>query len=442
MLSQAFCQPRSLLRSVISAGVLSITVAAAGQSFNSDALSAVANSFSPLTVDPIVLLHPALPIDPTYDPQLAAYQLSLSLQLDRTLKPVLSYSEAPPSLGDLYMSVLRDAQWATVPLIKTQRDSLAQVQLTLYGSSTNTPTAGYHTYLTLKAAYERALAAYQAASPDNITPPIQQQLDSAKRDLALRGHQNIYQPAEIQYSSLVAQKSYAWRDSDLAKVSAALVSHDGVDTFGTITQSIVNDFDNQPWSHISLKGTDLRHPASPSILPLQAARQQDHWWTFPVALQDGTGSCSSDLTDDNFTLEFDAVRIAVVRPWYDDMLWSSQSWRLPLQGIPISDGTIRTNVGSSPAIVNSLILVRNVVLAGPAIKACLPLLRSSVKQSLSVTFGPFQLAGTTTTTAVYLAPTLSQTSIAFFNPQLIGYGVTLLPKTPNPNNDFLWPTPQ
>jgi hypothetical protein len=225
-------------------------------------------------------------------------------------------------------------------------------------------------------------------------------------------------------------------------VSAALVSHDGVNTYGTITQSVLNDFDNQPWSHISLKGADLHHPTSPSLLPLQDALQQEHWWKFPVGLQDGNASCSPDLTDDTFTLEFDAVRITVVRPWYDDALWSSQSWRLIPQVTLISDGTTGTNTGSSPAIINSIILVRNVVLAGPAIKACLPIVRSSVKQSQPVDFGPFQIAGTTKTTSIYLAPTLSQTSIVFSNPQLIGYGVTLLPKTPNPNNDYLWPTPQ
>jgi hypothetical protein len=90
MLGHVYCQPRLLGMSAIATGMFPIVFPAVGQWFSTEALRAVSKSFSPLTDDPVLVLHLGLPINPTDDSQrIASYELPLSTLLDQTLKPIL-----------------------------------------------------------------------------------------------------------------------------------------------------------------------------------------------------------------------------------------------------------------------------------------------------------------------------------------------------------------
>jgi hypothetical protein len=153
------------------------------------------------------------------------------------------------------------------------------------------------------------------------------------------------------------------------------------------------------------------------------------------------GTCRGHLTDSNFAVHFEAAAATIRRDWFDPNVFGSQAWRwnnAPQAGL-LSDGGQDSNAGSAPLFPSSVLMVRALTISGPALLPCLPYIRQAVNNQETVGFGPFTIAGTSSSQSpYYLPPILTTTSIHVVYPQVVAYGVTALPKTPNPNPDFVW----
>ena len=104
----------------------------------------------------------------------------------------------------------------------------------------------------------------------------------------------------------------------------------------------------------------------------------------------------------------------------------------------LSDG-VDTNSGVAPLYASSILIVRGVTISGPALVPCLPYIRNAVRNRQTVGFGPLTIAGPSSSQSpYYLPPLITTTSVEILYPQVVAYGVAVLPKTPNPNPDFVW----
>jgi hypothetical protein len=82
------------------------------QSGDAEAYKVLAVVLSNLASDPVVLLNPGLFIDPTYDSSDVVERRALSTRFNTLVKPTLLFAPSGRTLGELYVSVLTNAQWS------------------------------------------------------------------------------------------------------------------------------------------------------------------------------------------------------------------------------------------------------------------------------------------------------------------------------------------
>ena len=410
----------------------------ASATFDADAYRAVAATLSTYTSDPIVLIRPALLVDPVFSGNTPGERAFVSDTLDTMLSATLLYQPAGHMLGDVYADALANATWASLPLLPAQRQDLARLQQLLFADSHNTPTSSYQTYLSLKRAYDTLEQQYEVAQPSEVTPEFRNKLDQAEQDLRLKGNSPVYGPAESQYAALQSQASYKWRDAALqTATAAATVSADGKRHMATTTSVDLGDLEGMSWSHFTLTGGQLHHPSG---FPRLGATVTDatSWWSFPNTV----AVCPSHLTRNDFIVQFDAAIVTAKRPWLDETLFSSQAWKWSRPAGLLSDGRDDGNAGEAPAFPNAVIVVKEVTISGPSITPCLGRLRTAATNDETVSFGPFVIGGRAGyASARYLTPILTGQTIRVPYTQLLAFPVTVLPKSPNPNLDYQWPTP-
>lgn len=411
---------------------------AVSQTVNVRAYSGVAKSLSHLTSDPIVLLKPGRFLDPSYhylDPQ---NRYTDALQFNRMLKPLLLYSESSNDLAALYAAVLTDEQWASVPLLPLQVAERLKLREVLYNND-GTPKTGYRRYLEKKKTWLEIDELYQKTPENERTPELEARHQEALDEFdLLRGK---YESSENRYEQLNEQASLKWRDADIEKLAAfRSVSTTGSPYLLTTTSPALDDAEAFNWVTVRVTAAQLLQtdPLPKFTKGLDGNALQ--WWHWANSADVDVQTCADALDNADFTIDFEVALAQIERDWFDEKVFESQAWRWKSGSTDlISDGEDDENRGVSPVILRSVVVVRSVTLSGPSIIPCLPFVRKAVSTRHDVAFGPFQIAGGIgQPSSFYLPPIITQKTMRVVYPQILGYGVSVLPKTPNPNPGYTW----
>jgi len=294
-----------------------------------------------------------------------------------------------------------------------------------------------------KKVYDELKKQYDSTRADKRTRDMDSELQTAADAIALAG-QATYESAEESYQLLTEAGSLKWRDSAIEALRQAMVSSAGNKTLLPADPSPQFDaMEDLDWVSVSL---DVPQSNSSGPLPRFAAalnQTTPEWWSWSEDPGSSAEMCRAHIGDGEFTLTFDAAVARIVRGWLDPRVFDSQDWRWNSRSsaeLP-SNGEDGNNSGSAPLYVSSAFIARSVTITGQGILPCLSFIRKAVANHQSVGFGPFTIAGfTLPPLAVYLPPIVTETGVHVVYPQAFGYGVSVLPKVPNPNRDFVWPS--
>ena len=151
---------------------------------------------------------------------------------------------------------------------------------------------------------------------------------------------------------------------------------------------------------------------------------------------------TSSETDTNFeSIEFDVLRVPLRRSWWDANIFESKAWKFhpDLDSTPLSDGATPPS-GQMVGYVSSLIIVRNVVIKMDTTSEKNSYAMSEISGSASGGWGPFSLKANyyrkdERTTHDFVK---DNNSITIEGMQIIGFECTLIPKSPNPDEELNW----
>ena len=430
----------SSLSSALGALVLMVP-ALLGAQADIDAFQNVANIMALSTGGRVIVLHPGIFIDPTYDSMNKQEQLPYVSFYNQMLTSSVIYTPAQHDLAELFSSVLSNAEWATVPLVPAQVQELTQVSQLLYVDSDHTPTKGYARYLQKKSTYEEINLRYENTPEAQRTAELSTELQTASDDLDLAGHKAVYEPAETRLKLLTAMKSLQWRADDLVKVSAATVPPgDGNHWLLTETTPPLDAIDQTSWTSASFTRTQLNNVSSEPSPGVMTSPATQTWWHWGGAARSGS-ACAEHVPTGALSVEFDFVNIRFVRPWFDPQLFESQAWRLRAGTELFSDGNNTGNTGSSPVFATGIIVVKNLKISGDVVADCRNDIRRAVRNHQEIGFGPFRLSGGAIgADSSYVIASVTSRQILVPQLQIIGLTSEVLPKSPNPNPNFQWPS--
>jgi hypothetical protein len=407
------------------------------QNTNLRAHSGIAKTFAPLTTDPVVLLKPGYFIDPLYDPSSSNQAYMSAGELNRLLKPSLIFTATPKDLGNVYSNILTQEQWALVPLLPgqvTERNGLHGV---LYKDD-GAPTAGYQDYLSKKKTFEDIDEIYRNTPEGQRTPELEDKYRRAEDALNIVGR---WEPKHNRYEQLNEEASLLWRDVDIKNLEQFRSSSSSGNGFLLTETSPTFDAEITTWTTIRVSAVELRQtdPLAKFANGVEAAALRWWYWSNPTDVD--TSVCGSDIEDSDFTIQFDIAIAIVKRPWMDAKVFDSRAWRWRSGSNELlSDGRDEQNQGTAPLFPHSVLLVRSVILSGPGLLPCLPYVRKAIAARHEVGFGPFRVTGPSLSpSSYYLPPIITKNAIHVLYPQVLGYGVNMLPKTPNSNPAFVWP---
>lgn len=351
---------------------------------------------------------------------------------NQAVTPALLYQGSGLDISHIYEQILTQAEWAQMPLLKTQRDQLGALRKQLFIHD-QVPTPAYTNYLAKKRRYEDLKQKYDATAEEQRTEALKLDLQQADDDLLL-AHSNVFGPAEEQYHELLDLSSSAWIASDRDNFRRSqMMDSAGRPFWPALFGESFLDTSKIHWTTFVISGSQLRFsqaspPFSRSIDPNAS------WWRW---FHGGTFPSVEHLASDTFQLEFDAVLLPIRRDWFDSKILGSDAWRWrDGQQQLLSDGKDEENAGSVPAVVNGLVLVRNVQIVGLDMANIGVRLHDALQRKERVAFGPFTLVGSVDT---FWIPPLSDSSRIFVPyPQVIAVVVSVFPKSPNPNSDYQW----
>jgi hypothetical protein len=377
-------------------------------------------------------------LDPAYhhlDPQ---KRYTDAMQFNRMLKPLLIYSESSNDLAALYAAVLTDEQWASVPLLPLQVAERVKLREFLYNND-GTPKIGYQRYLEKKKAWLEIDELYQKTPENERTPELEARHQQALDEFDLLRPK--YEAAENRYEQLNEQASLKWRDADIERLAAfRSVSTIGNPYLLTTTSPAFDDAEAFNWITVQVTAGQLLQTDPLPKFTNGLDNNALQWWHWANPADVDVNSCIDALDNADFTIQFEVALAKIERDWFDEKVFESQAWRWKSDSTDlISDGENDENRGLSPVVLRSVVVVRSVTISGPSVIPCLPFVRKAVSAHHAIAFGPFQIAGGIgEPSSFYLPPIITQKAIRVVYPQILGYGVRVLPKTPNPNPGYTW----
>jgi hypothetical protein len=151
-----------------------------------------------------------------------------------------------------------------------------------------------------------------------------------------------------------------------------------------------------------------------------------------------------------YTIDMELARVSIDRPWMDSAALKSRAWKWldssPYFGQVISDGGDAasgvTPKGVMPFMPTGVLLARNVTLAGTWSADLKTTYDSHTTAGGSVGWGPFSFGGRTDLreSTSYVKANAAGNTISFSSPQILGFFVEVLPKSPDPDPRYKFPS--
>ncbi len=413
-------------------------------------LPAIAGGDDPQSL--LAVFNPGQYIPPNMDPVTKKDdRYALSVLFDAVPQFSWVYKPAASPVSNTYDSILKYKEAPISNLTPEQKQKLeeADVIVNEYGGV-------YNQY---ELAYYQALDAYDAAYATwvNGGPPIPRttllKLESAYQAWVGLGHKNAYESAIAvigAYEGLEPQKF--WKDLS-TRYDRGTEYSGGNSSFQVVGMSppYKTWFQDTGWTEFTFTQNDMDNQRNSEAIGVSGNLDM----TYGIFRVSGDGSFQQDSkyvkidqTELNFSCKL--MRITLDRGWMNPLVLSSRAWRwakgTPVYGSKLSTGgDIFDDVaptGNMTVIPTAAILSKDLVVTGVLNKTQVEEFNREIAANASVGIGPFSIAGrfNMENHPGSEKGNIAANGIKAPDIQIIAFICALLPESPNPDSNLVWPS--
>ncbi len=408
----------------------------------------------------LVLANPGILIDPKLDMNNQADYYRLSRVIDRVMTPTWIYRPTTERTVDVYNTIL---QYKEPPVIRPnaiQQKLLDDARRKLYSDQAkgilSEQYARFKTKRRALATATTAVESYRRANPGASVPAtLLTDLEEANDEYNLIGNRN-----EI-IAALAVVDTYEHLDPNVwwGNLTTRFLSNTG--TFNNTRYGLYDFYPTyqqwhtppagHEWTKLTLTQKDLEQTTNSSHTSVSGGFGVD-FGLFSVGADYSNEQNRSyfKLDVSEFTVTMELTMVLVDRPWMDANVFRTDGWRwlasTPYAGRLISDGA-NPSAGQAPSGVmpflpTALLLARNVSITGKWSADLKTTFDEKTSGGGSIGWGPFSFGGRTNSanSNSYIKANAAGNTLSWNAPQILGFFVDVLPKSPNPGN-YTWPNP-
>lgn len=396
----------------------------------------------------LVIAAPGLQVDEKLNPSKPEDRKKIVELMDIVPQSSWVYRASALAVSDVYQAILDNHEAALTSLTTAQQKQLSSAQSIIYKNKKNAEYSdAYKRYSAARTALATALGNlqdFQRANPD-LAPPaaLSDALAQARDNFDLIGDKNTIIAAKATIDNL--------ENLDPAVFWGKLRERYNSNTFPVgVAQVPVYDLlpgyqswtdKSQSWGSYKLTDSDIESHSSSSHTSISGGIGGG-WGLFSFGGGYGHSETSTHVSVDgkNFSLEFELLRVAIIRPWLDGAVFRSQTWQWQpgsnYAGKLISDGadvdSAVTPKGLMPLLPTELILARNVKLTANWSTDIKNTFEQSTTSTVRAGWGPFSgsYSRTDTSSSADSSVKVSGNTVTFEKPQIIGYLVEVVPGSP------------
>jgi hypothetical protein len=403
----------------------------------------------------LVLLNPGILVDPTLDLTKPQDQARLARMLDRVLTPTWIAHWKNERVVDVYQRILTYKEAPTIQPSAEQHTLLVAARALVFADpQKRVYTQEFKTFQDKRTALAKAVSdieTYRRANPDTDPPAtLVDALQRADEDYRLIGNRNEMIAAKATIDTYEHLDPNVWwgelNDQFLTNTRTTGGQRFGVyDSYPSYKNwySTTDDWTKLVTDQKALERTTSSSHASTSG-GLSAG-----WglWSVGGDYSHEENRTYFKLDVSQYTLSADLTTVILDRPWMTSAVFYSDAWRwlasAPDRNKLISDGTpVPTNPDViMPYLPTGVLLARNVSLKGAWSADLKTTFDQKTSAGGSIGWGPFSFGGRTNTSDsnTYRKAVANGNELSFVSPQIIGFFVEVLPKSPNPNmSDYKW----
>ncbi|MFJ1212278.1 hypothetical protein [Burkholderia pyrrocinia] len=397
----------------------------------------------------LILAAPGLPVDATLNPNSLGDRKKIVELFDVAPQASWIYRASATKISDVYQAILSNHEPALTSLTVAQKNQLAAAQKIIYKNSNHAAYSdAYNRYSSARTDLAIALQNvqdFQRNHPDDSIPvQLSDKLEVARDNFNLLGDKNTIIAAKATIDNLEnLNPEVYW---------GALAERFDQNTFNFGASKIpVYEFSpsypqwsdqSQSWTNYSLSDADIESHASSSHSSISGG-VGGGWglWSFGGAYGHSETATHIDIDGKDFSLQFELLRVSVFRPWMDAAVFHSQTWqwqpekeysnKLISDGADIDNGG--TPKGLMPLLPLQIILARNVTLTAKWTTDIKNTFDSQTNTSVRGGWGPFSGSynRTDSNSSSDGSIKISGGTITFPKPQVIGFLVEALPRSPD-----------
>lgn len=406
-----------------------------------------------------VMAAPGLALDPKLNTDVPEEQGRLVQLLDVVMQPGWIYRASDLRVSGIYQSILTNNETASFPLSAVENKQLANARALVFKPGKKSSfTIEFQKYQDTRDDLAQALADvqdFQRSNPNRTIPPkLTSRLKRADEAYRLLGNKNEMSAAKSTIDNLESRNPAVYwarlKEQYSDNTFQALV---GLEPRYTLSPTYKSWFDDsQSWGKYTLSDKELQVQTSSSHTSISGG-VGGGWGMFSFGGNYGKTETSTRVNIDgkDYQLSFELLRVNLTRPWMDGSVFRSTTWRwqpnAEIQQLISDGGDVNNGVtptGVMPLLATELILARKVSITAGWASDLKTTFDSQTTVSGRAGWGPFSGSYSRTDIVANTSSDVKITgnTITFDSPQIIGYLVNVLPKSPNPRVGLKFPSDQ
>lgn len=410
----------------------------------------------------LILANPGILLDPKLDVTTVQGRYRLATLVDKVPRPDWIYKPSDTSIYDVYARMISDHEAAEIKPNAQQKQQYMEACKLIFTDCTEAQPGSYTNGFLKYQDTQKSLATasklaydYQTVNhTDDLPPDIANNLEQATTNFNLLGNRVEIEAAlsKINTYEHIDPNAY-WGEiqGKFSKNSANLPTGAKGASYSFYPSYPVWLDPSQTWTSMTLTQSDIEQTTSNSHTSVGGGVSSGWgpWSTgADYAHQENRSYFKLDAT--GYVVKLEMMRVGLDRLWFDNAVFSSHAWQW-LKGSPyyrkqISEGGDLTNQANQGAVMpfvpTGLLLARKVSLSGGWSNDLKTTFDSHTSGGASIGWGPFSFGGRydASDSNSYTKANVVGNTISWDAPQIIGFFVEVLPKSPDPDKCYKFPS--